>query len=99
MSDEPDCPLVIVSWEDSRQPASSWLHLRNLDPPRAVDCQSVGWLLRNKDGVIQPCPNMGDIKCGDLQISGVIQIPVSCVTGVRYLKEGKPVPSYKGWRA
>jgi hypothetical protein len=74
------CPLVMVEWEDSAQPIPSWSYLASFDPPGIVRCVSVGWLIHDDDQMKAVAPNMGalDDECS-LQVSGVIQIPTSCI--------------------
>lgn len=87
------CPLVVIWWEDSRQPASAWARLSDLTAePEAVQCASVGWLIHDGD-VKQLVPNMGDLGSDDPQASGLIQIPARCVIRVDRIKEPKrPAP-------
>lgn len=82
------CPLVFVEWEDSAQPIPSWSHLASFDAPGTVLCASVGWLIRDDDQMKALAPNMGGLnnKCS-LQISGVIQIPTSCILRITQLAE------------
>lgn len=79
--------IVLVEWEDSRQPRPAWLRLSDLPTPDIVRCQSVGWLVYDGDDVKMLAPNLGDI--GDpenAQASGVIQIPARCVVSVLTLR-------------
>ena len=86
---ESRCPLVMIEWEDSRQPSSSWRRLADLTNGGAVRCVSVGWLLQ--DGKVKVlAPNMGDVEAGEaMQVSGVVEIPERCVVKVSKLKEPK----------
>lgn len=82
------CPLVMIEWEDSAQPIPSWSYLSSFEPPGTVRCASVGWLIRDDGQMKALAPNMGSINdehC--LQVSGVIQIPTSCVLRVTKLPE------------
>ena len=83
---KPRCPLVIVEWEDSRQPSPGWGYLSGFEPGSAVRCTSVGWLIHDGDDLKALAPNLGDLDA-DVQASGVIQIPTRCVIGVSKLKE------------
>ena len=40
------CPLVLIPWLDSRQRTSAWRFLADVGEPKAVECATVGWLLR-----------------------------------------------------
>lgn len=79
--------LVMVEWEDSAQPIPSWSHLASFEAPGTVRCASVGWLIRDDAGMKALAPNMGGITDDSLQVSGVIQIPTSCVLRVTQLEE------------
>ena len=72
------CPLVLIRWLDSRRPCSTWRFLVDVGEPKAVECASVGWLLRDNVKVV--CQSVGDL--GDpehTQASGVMTIPARCV--------------------
>lgn len=82
------CPLVLIEWEDSRQPIAGWAYVRDFAPVDNCRCTSVGWLVY--DGLDKKvlAPNMGDI--GDehnVQLSGVIHIPARCVIRVKRITE------------
>ena len=83
-----DGDLVMVDWEDSRQPVSSWQFANDIPDPSPVKCSSVGWVLHQDKSVISLAPNVGD---GDndvdyTQVSGLIIIPISCVKEVTVLE-------------
>jgi len=82
------CPLVMVEWEDSAQPIPSWSYLASFAAPGTVRCVSVGWLIHDDKQMKALAPNMGalDDECS-LQVSGVIQIPTSCILRVTELPE------------
>jgi hypothetical protein len=82
------CPLVLVEWEDSAQPIPTWSYLSSYEPSGTVRCASVGWLIRDDEQMKALAPNMGALndKCS-LQVSGVIQIPTSCILRVTELPE------------
>jgi hypothetical protein len=77
----------MIEWEDSAQPAPAWVHLSSLDPPLAVRCQSVGWMIHDGEHVKALAPNMGAIGEGNVQVSGVIRIPARCIVRVSRLQE------------
>lgn len=83
------CPLVLIRWEDSRQPTSSWVRLSDLpDTQTPVQCASVGWLIKDTVEVKVICQNMGDIDSeADMQASGIMVIPARCVLSVERLEE------------
>ena len=91
---EQPCPLVMIEWEDSAQPISSWSYLASFDPPGTIRCVSVGWLIRDDDQMKALAPNMGAIQDpAKLQVSGVIQIPSRCVIHVTPISETVKLPS------
>jgi hypothetical protein len=88
----PSCPLVMIEWEDSAQPIPSWTYLASFVPTGTIRCASVGWLIRDDDQMKAVAPNMGGINDErSLQVSGVIQIPTSCVLRVTLLSEPMPL--------
>lgn len=83
-----DCRLVMIEWEDSAQPISSWAYLASLDATKAVRCVSVGWLIHDGKDVKALAPNMGNLNDeSSVQVSGVIRIPTRCISRVVDLKE------------
>jgi len=81
-----DNPLVAVWWFDSRRPAGEWLRLDDFEPEEICCCCSVGYLVHEDDEQLALAPNIADADSDNPQISGIIQIPVSCVTKRRTLK-------------
>jgi hypothetical protein len=81
-----DCPLVLIEWEDSVQPQPRWERLAEWKPCAAVRIASVGWLIKDGKKVKALAPNMGGIdEKTDVQVSGVIHIPTSCVLSIKRL--------------
>ena len=86
----PNKPLVLIEWQDSRQPVSGWAWLSDITIGEIVLCQSVGWLLHDDDDVKVLAPNVGDIADDDSQqVSGVIRIPARSVVRILPLS-GQP---------
>lgn len=82
------CPLVVIEWVDSRQPTADWQWLSKFEPAGACDCASVGWLIHDGDDVKALAPNMADLgDSGDMQVSGVIHIPVPAIRRIVPLVE------------
>lgn len=78
----------MIEWEDSAQPIPSWRLLADFEPGGTLKCASVGWLIQDDDQVKAIAPNMGAVNDEDsLQVSGIIQIPASCVLRITRLKE------------
>ena len=78
--------LVLVEWMDSRRPESAWQHLVNAQDWSACRCTSVGFLIADDDAVKVLAPNMADMDdASNVQLSGAIVIPSSCVLSVKRL--------------
>jgi hypothetical protein len=83
-----NCPLVIVRWQDSAHPISSWRHLSDLPRTRAIECATVGWLLKDDDEVKVVCQSVGDLESPlNAQASGIMTIPTRCVLSIERLTE------------
>ena len=90
MTSNPECPLVLVEWEDSRQPDPGWVHLAGADPGEISKCTSVGWLIYDGPEKKVLAPNMADIEDEqNIQVCGIIQIPASCVTRIVRVEESE----------
>jgi len=83
-----NCPLVIIRWQDSRQPCGHWRFLSALPETSAVEVATVGWLLKNTGDVMVVCQNVGDLAHPEkAQASGIMTIPTRCVLSVEKLTE------------
>ncbi|MGZ5890384.1 MAG: hypothetical protein ACXWJS_07300 [Hyphomicrobium sp.] len=83
-----DCPLVIIRWQDSRQPCGHWRFLSALPETSAVEVATVGWLVKNTADVVVVCQNVGDLAHPEkAQASGIMTIPTRCVLSVERLTE------------
>jgi hypothetical protein len=83
-----DCPLVIIRWQDSAQPLPSWQYLSALPTTRAVECATVGWLLKDDDDVKVICQSIGNLdNPNNAQASGIMTIPARCVISIEKLTE------------
>jgi hypothetical protein len=83
-----NCPLVIIRWEDSAQPLPAWRHLSQLPTTRAIECATVGWLLKDGDDVKVLCQSVGDLDSPhNAQASGIMTIPTRCVISIERLTE------------
>lgn len=80
-------PLVLIKWEDSRQPVSNWKWASDFDDASPIMCFSVGWLIKDTKEIKLLAPNMGDRQDDGAQVSGVIQIATSCVKRISRIKE------------
>lgn len=82
------CPLVMVEWQDSTQPISSWQWIDAYREPDIVTVASVGWLIHDGPDVKALAPNLGHSDDQQaVQVSGVIRIPTRCVTRITFLPE------------
>jgi hypothetical protein len=89
-----DCPLVIIRWLDSAQPLSSWQYLSALPQTRAIECATVGWLLRDDDDLKVICQSVGDLSSPkNAQASGIMTIPARCILSIESLIEGEALTS------
>lgn len=80
--------LVKIEWKDSSQPIAAWQHLSDLAENKPIHCFSVGFLLQNDVEMKVLAPNMADIHCDlNIQASGIITIPSSCVVKISKLIE------------
>lgn len=79
-------PLVLIEWEDSAQPVAVWQYLDDIETPKAVQCQSVGFLIYNGKDVKTLAPNVGELGTDHAQASGMIRIPSRCIIRVRRLR-------------
>jgi hypothetical protein len=83
-------PLVLVRWEDSRQPRSAWTYVADLADVKPVQCATVGWLVNDGEDAKAVCQNVGDLLDPQhAQASGIMVIPARCILEIRLLKEGK----------
>lgn len=79
--------LVLIEWEDSTQPTSSW-QFRDDVRAAVVRIASVGWLVKDGKRVKALAPNVGGLD-GKVkaQVTGVITIPTRCVISMKKLEE------------
>lgn len=91
----PQVRLVMVEWEDSAQPTSSWVFLSAFIEPTVIRCVSVGWLIHDGPAVKSIAPNFGSVNDeASLQVSGVINIPASCILRITDLAEPDLIEEY-----
>ena len=83
-----NCRLVIIRWQDSRQPCGQWRYLSALPDATPVEVASVGWLVKDTAEVKVLCQNIGDLAHPEkAQASGIMTIPTRCVLSVERLTE------------
>ena len=89
-----DCPLVIIRWQDSRQPCGNWRFLSALPDTKPVEVATVGWLVKDTHEVKVVCQNIGDLGHPEkAQASGIMTIPTRCVLSIERLTEEEPISS------
>jgi hypothetical protein len=69
-----DYKLVLVEWQDSRQPSGGWRWADEYEEPEPVLCLTVGWLLRETDDALLVVQNLGDVSGERFQASGATEI-------------------------
>ena len=69
--------LVLVRWTDSAFGSAEWQYVENLEEPPNVECESVGWLVKKNDRVVQLAASKGG--AGGSQVAGVTTIVAKCV--------------------
>lgn len=88
------CRLVIIRWQDSRQPCGQWRFLSALPDQKPVEVASVGWLLKDTAEVKVLAQNIGDLGSPEnAQASGIMTIPTRCVLSIETLTEEGDGPS------
>jgi hypothetical protein len=88
MSKTKPARLVLVEWLDSRQPTAGWQRLGDFEAPELNACVSVGWLVHDGKNMKAVATNMADVASdGNMQASGVIEIPTRCITKIKLLRE------------
>lgn len=86
------CRLVLVEWEDSVQPQPGWVAVGDWEPSGAVRIASAGWLWQQSKRLTVLAPNVGGLDGrAQGQMSGMLQIPTSCVLRITALDEGDPL--------
>jgi hypothetical protein len=78
--------LALVYWSDSAQASGAWRHMEDLPEPEAIDCASVGWIVKEDDEVLMIAQSMGDIGTDNTQCAGIKQIPKCCITEIKILQ-------------
>ena len=82
------CRLVIIRWQDSRQPCGQWRYLSSLPDQKPVEVASVGWLVKDTADVKVLCQNVGDLDNPEnAQASGIMTIPTRCILSIENLTE------------
>jgi hypothetical protein len=75
--------LVLIEWQDSRQPSPGWQWLDDFELGEVVMCQTVGWVVGRSKEALAVAQNIGD---DGEQASGIIRIPRRCILKQTELK-------------
>lgn len=88
-----DFPLVIITWEDSRQPTGKWQHIEDLELQGVCKIATVGWLLKDEPASKAIAQSVGGLGGDDdcTQVCGIMVIPTSCVISIEKLVEAEQV--------
>jgi hypothetical protein len=81
--------LVLIEWQDSRQPSGGWQWLDECDTPAPVKCLTVGWLLKKTKDALLIAQSLGDVAGERMQFSGGTEIARRSV--IRMEKLDSPV--------
>ena len=60
-----DKKLVLIEWEDSRQPRRGWEWIDDTIVPKVTTCKSIGIIVAETDSAILLAPNIGYEDDGD----------------------------------
>lgn len=95
MTEKPDQPrLVVVAWQDSRQPTAAWRFLSAVEDPAPVQCVTAGWLVSENDQAIAIATSLGDVHDPDgIQANGITQIVRACITNITDLAPEPRTPA------
>jgi hypothetical protein len=82
---------------DSAQPLPSWQYLSALPQTRAIECATVGWLLKDDPDLKVICQSVGDLGSPEnAQASGIMTIPARCILSIETLIEEEALTSSAG---
>jgi len=88
------CQLVLIEWEDSRQPIPGWGRLNEFAASQICKCVSVGFMVYDGEDQKVLAPNMADIEDKqNIQSSGAIHIPARSVIKITPLIENRVTSS------
>lgn len=66
--------LILVEWQDSRQPCGGWQWINEVGDPLPVLCRTVGWLAKETEEALLVVQSLGDVDGERMQISGGTEI-------------------------
>ena len=96
-----DVKLVLIEWQDSKRVTINWEFVSEIQKRDAspVMIQSVGYLIRETDQVMEVAPHLSDPdEDGDRQACGVMVIPKACIDRYCTLEKSSLMGSPPGSR-
>lgn len=81
------CPLVQVRWQDSRGTTSNWEYLRDYQRNTFCEVVTVGYLIKHGKKTTRIAQSFADIGDKDMQVTGIMVIPTSCIISIDQLIE------------
>ena len=85
-----DCPLVMITWLDSRQTDGAWQWLSKFEKLTPVEVVSVGWLIQDDAQVKVLAQSMAPDGDNNMQTAGRKAVPTNCVVKIEPLIESAP---------
>lgn len=77
--------LVMVEWDDSRQPAASWAWLEDYPFQESSKNVTVGWLVKDGKDAYSVAQSLGDVDKESPQVGGLALVAKSAVKRVKVL--------------
>lgn len=71
--------LMLVHWQDSKQPTAAWTYLDDLPKLKVAEVETVGFLVAEDDEIIMLAQSMANVNLDDAQACGCMQIPKRCI--------------------
>lgn len=83
--------LIEIVWEDSRSPNVGWQFTKEADMPDICKCKTVGYLIEKTKKKVVVAQNVGDLHSNQVQVNGLMTIPMRCVIHMKIVKLKKKV--------
>lgn len=71
--------LILVHWQDSKQPTAAWLFTNELPPLKIAEAETVGFLVAEDEEIIMLAQSIANANQDDEQACGLMQIPKRCI--------------------
>ena len=78
--------LVKVTWQDSRLPDDGWQRVDDIGEVKPTICETVGWLIRDENGLLILASSITHDEDGVAIVLGVHDIPSRVVDEIVDLK-------------